>query len=262
MLGKILRCAPSPPRANALRRLRSSAHTGALALRSRDTLNNLITKSPQSWQTSVALPFFNIQGTVIEWDECAAALAAAPFARLAAASLTAAPRARRIRFDVRLMQRVPYEGVSRMQTSLRRRHRDRVVRRGLGLVIESDVRRRPRPRSHLRLPRSCLSVGLLRRSSTRPTPAARTSPTSSRASGEPCPHPRPHPLCRHRDAVRYSPRPCSVLRSYCVQEARSLPPARRPARSSRVLSFVHRPATSTCSTPTSRAAVSRLPLAR
>ena len=36
----------------------------ALALRSRDTLNNLITKSPQSWQTSVALPFFNIQGTV------------------------------------------------------------------------------------------------------------------------------------------------------------------------------------------------------
>lgn len=36
------------------------------------------------------------------------------------------------------MQRVPYEGVSRMQTSLRRRHRDRVVRRGLGLIIESD----------------------------------------------------------------------------------------------------------------------------
>ena len=27
------------------------------------------------------------------------------------------------------MQRVPYEGVSRMQTSLRRKHRDRVVRR-------------------------------------------------------------------------------------------------------------------------------------
>ena len=30
------------------------------------------------------------------------------------------------------------EGVSRMQTSLRRRHRDRVVRRGLALIIESD----------------------------------------------------------------------------------------------------------------------------
>ena len=44
----------------------------------------------------------------------------------------------RIRFDVRLLQRVPYEGVSRMSTSLRRRHRDRVVRRGIGLTIESD----------------------------------------------------------------------------------------------------------------------------
>ena len=69
-------------------------------------------KSPQNWQTSVGLPFFQIQGTVVEWDE--------------------------VRFDVRLMQRVPYEGVSRMQTSLRRKHRDRVVRRGLALIIESD----------------------------------------------------------------------------------------------------------------------------
>ena len=60
----------------------------------RDQLNNLILKSPQNWQTSVALPFFQIEGTVVEWDE--------------------------VRFDVRLMQRVPYEGVSRMQTSLRR----------------------------------------------------------------------------------------------------------------------------------------------
>ena len=59
----------------------------------RDTLNNLILKSPQNWQTSVGLPFFQIEGTVVEWDE--------------------------VRFDVRLMQRVPYEGVSRMQTSLR-----------------------------------------------------------------------------------------------------------------------------------------------
>lgn len=38
------------------------------------------------------------------------------------------PVPRRLHFDVRLLQRVPYEGVSRMQTSLRRRHRDRVVR--------------------------------------------------------------------------------------------------------------------------------------
>ena len=84
----------------------------------RDTLNNLILKSPQNWQTSVGLPFFQIEGTVVEWDE--------------------------VRFDVRLMQRVPYEGVSRMQTSLRRRHRDRVVRRGLALIIESDFVRSKR----------------------------------------------------------------------------------------------------------------------
>lgn len=46
-----------------------------------DTLNNLILKSPQNWQTSVGLPFFQIEGTVVEWDE--------------------------VRFDVRLMQRTP-----------------------------------------------------------------------------------------------------------------------------------------------------------
>ena len=41
-----------------------------------------------------------------------------------------------LRFDVRLLQRVPYEGISRMQTSLRRRHRDRVVRRGIGMIFQ------------------------------------------------------------------------------------------------------------------------------
>jgi len=35
-----------------------------------------------------------------------------------------------------------------MQTSLRRRHRDRVVRRGLGLVIESDFYATDAGRSH------------------------------------------------------------------------------------------------------------------
>lgn len=30
----------------------------------RETMNNLILKQPQSWQTSVGLPFFQIQGTV------------------------------------------------------------------------------------------------------------------------------------------------------------------------------------------------------
>ena len=79
----------------------------------RETLNNLILKSPQNWQTSAGLPFFQITGTVVEWDE--------------------------VRFDVRLMQRVPYEGISRMQTSLRRRHRDRVVRRGCTLFISNPT---------------------------------------------------------------------------------------------------------------------------
>ena len=72
----------------------------------------LCSQSPQDWQTGVALPFVRIVGTTVEWDE--------------------------LRFDVRLLQRVPYEGISRMQTSLRRRHRDRVVRRGIGMTIESD----------------------------------------------------------------------------------------------------------------------------
>jgi len=33
-----------------------------VSLGSRDTLNNLILKSPQNWQTSVGLPFFQIEG--------------------------------------------------------------------------------------------------------------------------------------------------------------------------------------------------------
>ena len=86
----------------------------------RDTLNNLILKSPQSWQTSVGLPYFQITGTVVEWDE--------------------------VRFDVRLMQRVPYEGTSRMQTSLRRRQRDRVVRRSVPLPSNSVFNSQPLPK--------------------------------------------------------------------------------------------------------------------
>ena len=45
-----------------------------------------------------------------------------------------------LRFDVRLLQRVPYEGISRMQTSLRRRHRDRVVRRGSMFQLQTNAR--------------------------------------------------------------------------------------------------------------------------
>ena len=127
-----------------------------------------------------------------------------------------------------------------MQTSLRRRHRDRVVRR-----VRPAARWNHKPPSHSKASRAdCCPASLAgsgprdrfvfitlsphrgasltplpttraqRAIFTRPTPAARTSPTSSRASGEL----RPHPLCRHRDAAQCSPRLCSVLRSYCVQE--------------------------------------------
>jgi hypothetical protein len=88
----------------------------------RETLKNLILKSPQSWQTSIGLPFFQIQGTVVEWDECVAQrkqnlliahqsiapiFCHMPYSR---SFRIPAPKKRRIRFDVRLMQRVPYEG--------------------------------------------------------------------------------------------------------------------------------------------------------
>ena len=99
------RCALSPALpASPLSRLPLCAPTAFYGqnTRIRDTLNNLILKSPEEWQTNVGLPFFRIEGTSVEWDE--------------------------LHFDVRLLQRVPYEGVSRMSTSLRRRHRDRVVR--------------------------------------------------------------------------------------------------------------------------------------
>lgn len=43
-----------------------------------------------------------------------------------------------------------YEGVSRMQTSLRRKHRDRVVRRGLGMMIESDFYATEAGRQHFK----------------------------------------------------------------------------------------------------------------
>ena len=39
-------------------------------------------------------------------------------------------------------------GISRMSTSLRRRHRDRVVRRGIGLTIESDFYATEAGRAH------------------------------------------------------------------------------------------------------------------
>ena len=97
--------------------------------------------------------------------------------------LTLAPTCIRdeVRFDVRIMQRVPYEGVSRMQTSLRRRHRDRVVRRFE--ASPSNQHCTPSPfaaGSHN--PRPCCAVASpssSRATSTPRTPAASTSRTES-----------------------------------------------------------------------------------
>jgi len=88
----------------------------------RDTLNNLVLSSPQEWQTNVVLPWMKIDGVTVTWDE--------------------------VHFDVRLLQRVPYEGASRMQTSIRRSHRDRVVRRGVALMLESDFYRTEQGRKY------------------------------------------------------------------------------------------------------------------
>ena len=102
-----------------------------------------------------------------------------------------------VRFDVRLMQRVPYEGISRMQTSLRRRHRDRVVRRGLAMMIESDFYATDAGRQHfadqlksIRYVRAqptvydsqMLTLLLLRSASRRPATSTRSTPTSPAAT--------------------------------------------------------------------------------
>ena len=46
-------------------------------------------------------------------------------------------------FDVRILQRIPYEGASRLQTSIKRSFRERVVRRGIAMMVESDFYRTP-----------------------------------------------------------------------------------------------------------------------
>ena len=66
----------------------------------RDTLNNLILKSPQSWQTSAGLPFFQIQGTVRD----ARARTFTPIAHTSFRSQVV--EWDEVRFDVRLMQRL------------------------------------------------------------------------------------------------------------------------------------------------------------
>lgn len=80
----------------------------------RDTISNLVLR-PQTWHTQVMLPFKEAQGFQVEWNS--------------------------VHFDQRILQRVPYEGASRMVTAMKKSYRDRLVRRGIALMIESDFYR-------------------------------------------------------------------------------------------------------------------------
>ena len=112
---------------------------------------------------------------------------------------------------------VPYEGVSRMQTSLKRKHRDRVVRRGLALIIESDfVRFRP-----LRTPVPAPAL-----TSTPCSCAVRHGRGTPALCGPYAPHLKPHPSpTRSPHATHMAIVACAELTSirYCVQEVRCAP---------------------------------------
>lgn len=88
-----------------------------------ETINNLVRDTLDNWYTNNMLPFKRMDDSLnVEWNE--------------------------LSFDRRLMQRVPYEGTSRMLTSLKRSHRDRMVRHGLAMMIESDFFRTREGREH------------------------------------------------------------------------------------------------------------------
>ena len=87
---------------------------------------------------------------------------------------------------MRLMQRVPYEGVSRMTTSMKRKHRDRVVRRRELKVIEhfnAHSYSQQKLTCCLYLSIAGVSASSWSRTSTPPRRAASTLPTSSSPSG-------------------------------------------------------------------------------
>lgn len=78
----------------------------------RDAINNLIISQPQTWHTSVGLPYMENVGMTVEWDE--------------------------LHFDRVLLDRVPFEGTSRLITNHTRRRYERMVRKGIALMMESD----------------------------------------------------------------------------------------------------------------------------
>jgi len=104
-----------------------------------------------------------------------------------------------LRFDVRLLQRVPYEGISRMQTSLRRRHRDRVVRRGIGMTIEVTLPRMRSVAHHCSYPSAPFAVRFLRHGSGKAAFHGPAHVDPLRKCPFPNPQKRPHAhlfLCR------------------------------------------------------------------
>ncbi len=97
------------------------AYVGA-SQKLRDELTDLIVEFQQSWMTSAILPWFQVDGVDVEWDEH--------------------------KFNTPLIGRVPAEGVSRYITSIKRRHTDRVQRRGIAFIVESDFYVTPAGQKH------------------------------------------------------------------------------------------------------------------
>jgi len=75
------------------------------------TISSLIYK-PQTWQTTVALPLRSVTGVHVEWNE--------------------------VKFNESPLGRTPNQGTSRLLTASKRRYQDRLVRRGIALLLESD----------------------------------------------------------------------------------------------------------------------------
>ena len=197
----------------------------------RETLNNLILKSPQDWPTGVGLPFVRIQGTNVEWDE--------------------------LKFDVRLLQRVPYEGVSRMRAfallDLRRCH---VGRRF------SDAPPLASQRRACAAGTATASCAAASGWSSRVTYAAAALPAALAFDALRCSHaapPRsstpPRPAAR---TSRISSRRSATASRRCVLPAPRLryAPAHPPASSLSLHSSVRRPATS-CAAALSRTNANR-----
>jgi hypothetical protein len=85
------------------------------------TISSLIYK-PQTWQTTVALPLRSVQGVHVEWNE--------------------------VKFNEAPLGRTPNQGTSRLLTASKRRYQDRLVRRGIALLLESDFFSTPEGQRH------------------------------------------------------------------------------------------------------------------